>query len=94
MSLPTFQLFVAGDSARSRAAEANFRRLGAERLHDRYELSIVDVTKDPDRAEEARILTTPTLVKTAPGPIRRVTGDFGDFDTVMLALAINPGIRR
>lgn len=90
---PTFQLFVAGDSARSRAAEANFRRLGAERLGDRYELSVVDVIKDPDRAEEERILTTPTLVKTAPGPTRRVTGDFGDFDTVMLALAINPSVR-
>lgn len=90
MGLPTFQLFVAGDSARSRAAEANFRRLGAERLNDRYELSVVDVVQDPDRAEESRILTTPTLVKTAPGPMRRVTGDFGDFDTVMVALAINP----
>lgn len=93
MALPTFQLFVAGDSARSRAAEANFRRLAAERLHDRYELSVVDVIKDPDRAEEERILTTPTLVKTGPGPVRRVTGDFGDFDTVMLALAINANIR-
>ena len=94
MATPTFQLFVAGDSARSRAAEANFRRLAAERLQDRYELSVVDVMKDPDRAEEERILTTPTLVKTAPGPKRRVTGDFGDFDTVMLALAINSSIRR
>ena len=93
MALPTFQLFVAGDSARSRAAEANFRRLAAERLDDRYELSVVDVTKDPDRAEEERILTTPTLVKTSPGPMRRVTGDFGDFDTVMLALAINANVR-
>lgn len=93
MALPTFQLFVAGDSARSRAAEANFRRLAAERLHGRYELSVVDVTKDPDRAEEERILTTPTLVKTAPAPVRRVTGDFGDFDTVMLALAINANVR-
>lgn len=93
MALPTFQLFVAGDSARSRAAEANFRRLAAERLDDRYELSVVDVTKDPDRAEEERILTTPTLVKTSPGPMRRVTGDFGDFDTVMLALAINVNVR-
>lgn len=94
MAHPTFELFVAGDSARSKAAEANFRRLAAERLHDRYELSIVDVTTDPDRAEEERILTTPTLVKRGPGPVRRVTGDFGDFDTVMLALAINPSIRR
>ena len=93
MALPTFQLFVAGDSARSRAAEANFRRLAAERLDDRYELSVVDVTKDPDRAEEERILTTPTLVKTSPGPMRRVTGDFGDFDTVMLALALNVNVR-
>lgn len=94
MGLPTFQLFVAGDSARSRAAEANFRRLAAERLQDRYELLVVDVMQDPDRAEEQRILTTPTLIKTAPAPMRRVTGDFGDFDTVMQALAINPSIRK
>ena len=73
-----FTLYVAGDSPRSRAAVANIRRLAEERLLGRYDVTIVDVVVQPGRAEAMRILTTPTLVKEAPGPPRRVTGDLSD----------------
>ena len=84
-----FRLFVAGDSARSRQAVANLRRLGEERLGGRYQLSVVDVTTDPGTAEAARILTTPTLVKEHPAPPRRVTGDLSDIGLVFIALGLN-----
>jgi circadian clock protein KaiB len=48
----------------------------------------VDVADEPDRAEAARILTTPTLVKEAPGQPRRVTGDLSDAERVFLALGL------
>jgi len=82
-----FILYVAGDSVRSAQAVVNLRRLAAERLAG-AQLVIVDVVAEPERAESDRILMTPTLVKEAPAPVRRVTGDLGDFDTVMLALGL------
>ena len=96
--MPKFQftLYVAGDSPRSHLAAVNLRRLGDERLGGDYELDIVDVVRDPERAEVERILTTPTLIKVRPEPARRVTGDLSDPDLVIVALALHfdRGIRR
>lgn len=83
-----FTLYVAGDSPRSAQAAANLNRLGQEKLGGQYDLTVVDVMSDPERAESARILTTPTLVKEAPGQKRRVTGDLSDAERVFMALGI------
>jgi circadian clock protein KaiB len=83
-----FTLFVAGDTPRSHLAIANLRRLADSRLAGRCTLSVVDVREDPDRAEAERILTTPTLIKEAPAPARRVTGDLSDLEQVLLALSL------
>ena len=89
MSAYSFRLFIAGDSVRSRQAIANLRRLGEERLGGQYALTVVDVITDPEGAEAARVLTTPTLVKESPAPARRVTGDLTDPGQVMMALGID-----
>ena len=82
-----FTLYVAGDSPRSRLAIANLRRLLEERLRGRSEFDVVDVQSSPDRAESARILTTPTLVKESPEPQRRIIGDLSDSELVLIALS-------
>lgn len=86
MSRFKFRLFVAGRSSRSLQAIANLRRMGEQHLRGGYELEVVDVTEDPESAESSRVLTTPTLVKEAPGPARRVTGDLSDVERVLFAL--------
>lgn len=83
-------LYVAGDSLRSEQAIANLRRIVAAGVEGEAEVSVVDVLQHPDRAEAARILTTPTVVREAPAPARRVTGDLSDLRTVVAAL----GLRR
>lgn len=89
MSQYTFRLFVAGDSLRSRQAVANLKRLAEERLGGRYDLTVIDVITDPEGAEAARVLTTPTLLKVSPAPARRVTGDLTDIRQVMMALGLD-----
>ncbi len=84
----SFVLFIAGDSLRSTQAEQNLRRMAEARLGGQYDIAVVDVTLDPERAELERILTTPTVLKSRPGPPRKVTGDLSDMDKVMLALAL------
>lgn len=85
-----FTLFIAGESVRSQRAIANFKRIAQERLGGDYELLVVDVQQDPERAEQERILTTPTLVKRAPEPRRRVTGDLTNAEQVLIALSLLP----
>ena len=83
-----FTLYIAGKSIRSQRAIANLRRIAQEQLGGDYELLVVDVQQEPERAEEERILTTPTLVKRAPEPRRRVTGDLTNAEQVLIALAL------
>jgi circadian clock protein KaiB len=85
-----FTLFIAGESPRSQRAIANLKRIAQERLAGDYELTVVDVQKNPERAEEERILTTPTLVKRTPEPRRRVTGDLTNAEQVLIALSLLP----
>jgi len=85
-----FTLFIAGETPRSQRAIANLRRIARERLGGDYELTVVDVQQQPERAEEERILTTPTLVKRAPEPRRRVTGDLTNAEQVLIALSLLP----
>lgn len=86
MSGPSLTLYIAGDSPRSRLAIANLERMCAERFGGHAQCQTVDVLEAPDRAEEERILTTPTLIRESPAPRRRVTGDLSDIERVLAAL--------
>lgn len=87
-------LYVAGDTPRSQRAIANLRRVITDELVLEYDLRVIDVIEDPDAAESARILTTPTLIKDDPAPARRVTGDLSDSGRVIVALALESSVRN
>ncbi len=86
--LYAFRLYVAGQTERSHAAEANLRALCDNHLGGHYELDVVDVVERPDVAEAERILATPTVVRLAPLPERRVIGDLSDHPRAAAALGI------
>ena len=67
-------LYVTGTSPRTKIAIDNLNRICSQELAGRYELEIVDVLEHPQRAEDERILATPTLIKQLPPPLRRVIG--------------------
>jgi circadian clock protein KaiB len=81
-------LYVTGTSVRTSTAIANLQRLCENELKGQYELEIVDVLQQPQRAEDEKILATPTLIKQLPLPLRRVIGDLSDKEKVLLGLAV------
>ena len=88
MSAFRLVLYVAGPTPRSESARAALRWIAEGGVRERVEHSVVDVVEHPERAEEARILTTPTLVREEPLPTRRVVGDLGDVERVVEALGL------
>ena len=90
MSQLRLKLFIAGDSPRAREAAANLARLCEEQLGGEVDVEMVDVVEQPELAEAYRILTTPTVVREAPPPRRRATGDLRDATQVLAALALYP----
>jgi circadian clock protein KaiB len=82
------KLFVNADHPRSKSAIENLRQICESELKGRYELVIVDVMQEPERAEEDQVMTTPTLVMELPGPLRTVIGDLGDKEKVLKGLQV------
>jgi circadian clock protein KaiB len=84
------KLYVAGKTPRTDLAIANLRRICEEDLKGEYELQIIDVLEHPQKAEDDRVLATPTLIKQLPPPLRRVIGDLSDKQKVLLGLEVHP----
>ena len=82
-------LYVTGTSPRANVAIGNLQRICEQELEGQYELEIVDVLENPQRAEDEKILATPTLIKQLPPPLRRVIGDLSDKDKVLLGLEVH-----
>jgi circadian clock protein KaiB len=83
-----FRLYVAGDAHNSAQAAANLTALCRAHLQGRYEIEVVDVFREPKRALADGILMTPTLVKLAPSPGRRIVGTLCQTQHVLQALAL------
>ena len=85
-------LYVAGGSSASARARVTIDRLCQERLDGRHRLEVVDVVRDPEAAEAARIVATPTLVREAPLPVRRIVGDLSDHALVLASLDLEDAV--
>jgi circadian clock protein KaiB len=84
------RLFVAGTAPRSLRAVEGLRRICEAHIPGRYELEIVDIYQQPDLAERDGILAAPTLLKIAPLPERRISGDLLDEARILRGLEIEP----
>lgn len=87
----TFELYVAGRSVRSSTARVNLERICAEAYRDGYEVKLIDVFADPELAERASILATPTVIRQVPNRELRVVGDLSDAAAAVAALEIERG---
>ena len=79
-------LYVAGQSPNSTRAIANLKAICQDHLEEgSYQITVIDILKDPLRALDDRILVTPTLIRLA-APSRRIIGDLSDHDQVLHTL--------
>jgi circadian clock protein KaiB len=85
------RLYVTGQTGRSQTAIANLRRLCELELAGRYQLEVIDVLEHPQRAEDEKILATPTVIKELPLPMRRIIGDLSSSDQVLVGLDLASG---
>ena len=83
-----FRLYIAGDAPNSAQALANLATFCQLHLADRHEIEVVDVFREPKRALADSIFMTPTLIRLAPSPVRKIVGTLTDTKTVLLALGL------
>ena len=80
------KLYVAGNTPNSVRALNTLKEILDNEFKGVYALKVIDVLKQPQLAEEDKILATPTLAKILPPPVRKIIGDLSDRDIVLIGL--------
>lgn len=80
------KLYVVGETAFSKKTIAQLRDILKAEFANNYELSIVDILKNPQLAEKDKIIAAPTLLRLLPPPLRKIIGDLSNKDKVLLGL--------
>ncbi|MGB3138056.1 MAG: circadian clock protein KaiB [Nodosilinea sp.] len=80
------KLYVAGNTPNSIRALKTLNNILEEEFHGVYALKVIDVLRNPQLAEEDKILATPTLAKILPPPVRKIIGDLSDRERVLIGL--------
>jgi circadian clock protein KaiB len=80
------KLYVAGNTPNSLRALKMLNNILETEFQGVYALKVIDVLKNPQLAEEDKILATPTLAKILPPPVRRIIGDLSDREKVLIGL--------
>ncbi len=83
------QLYVIGMSPKSMEAIENIKLLCDEHLKDAFELEIIDIYKNPERAAEEHIVFSPSLIKQLPLPRKTLIRTLADTEKVVKALGIS-----
>lgn len=84
----SFRLYIAGEAMNSAQALTNLQALCRGQLAGRHSIEVVDVFREPARALADGIFMTPTLLRLAPSPVRKIVGTLSDTATLMQALGL------
>ena len=85
----TLRLYVVPGAPNSLAAKSNLSEILAPLEASGYSVEIVDCIAEPKRALADGVIVTPTLVKSAPGPVRTIVGSLSDRRSVVDALGLD-----
>jgi circadian clock protein KaiB len=69
----------------------NARRICDEHLAGRYELEVIDIFQQTERARDDQVIAVPVLVKRRPLPLKRIIGDLSDHEGVLRGLDVPGG---
>jgi circadian clock protein KaiB len=88
------RLYVTGSTPQSSRAITNIKTICETHLKDRYDLTVVDLYEQTERAGGDQIEVTPTLVRHWPLPVRRLVGGLSQTGRVLEALDLTPASHR
>ena len=79
----SLRLFISSDNSSAEKTLNNIHHLLESGLTNPYTLKVIDVAKNPEQAALHRVITTPTLIRISPQPIKRIVGQLDDIPRVL-----------
>lgn len=81
------ELFIAGDSSKSRGHVTNLEKLLLTRGGEHASVTVIDLLLEPEKAAEMDILAIPTVIRRTPPPSVRIIGELTDGERVWAILS-------
>lgn len=77
------RLFISSKNSSAEKTLNNIHQLLEKGLVNPYTLKVIDIAKNPEQAVIHQVITTPTLIRVSPKPIRRIVGSLDDIPRVL-----------
>lgn len=85
-------LYVVGKTSKAATAINNLAIICEEQLKGRFQITVIDLLKNPQSAHDDQIVAVPTLVRKLPLPERNIIGDLSNRERVLVGLGLKePG---
>lgn len=75
-----FDLYVTGQTPETITTLSNLTKMCEKHLKNCYKINMIDLIKAPHLAREMQIFAIPTTIKIYPEPLKRLIGDFSNYD--------------
>lgn len=82
------RIYTAGPTRRSEKALKDLKNFLEGDFKGQYVLETIDVMDSPELAERDGVLATPSAIRVAPPPEKRIIGDFGNKENVRVGLGM------
>lgn len=82
-----FKLYVVNTASASQKIVKKIKKF-LDEAGIKYSLEVIDVLENPELTVDAGIAATPTLVKEAPPPVKKIVGRLDDKQKVLAGLGI------
>ncbi len=83
-----FILFISGMSVKSVRAIENLKSICNQNFNNNFDIKIIDINTEPEKASEYQVFAIPTLIKKNPLPVRTILGDLSDKQKILRILDI------
>ncbi len=84
-----FKIYLIWRTPKNEKLISNLKNILEDKFKNQYMLEIIYINENPESAESAKVMCTPTLIKELPPPQRRIIGDFTDKEKVLTGLGLS-----
>ena len=79
-------MFIGKQTRNSELAVARLREICEREIPGKYDIEIIDLSRNPELAKDHNIVATPAVFRTLPAPVRKRIGDLSNEDRALLGL--------
>ncbi len=83
------RLYIAGETPKSKRVLESLRQICDAHVAGRYAIEVIDLHERPEVAIQHRVVAIPTVMRLAPGSVKRIAGDLADRTRVCEALGFS-----